>query len=158
MNLSNRTESGSHSRAKHALAALIGAHDHLIAHHETEDGYQSVRFDIAGCDPVIECAYPSGLPCPDPDEYYADHRVWPDMIFDIGLIRDGAIVGAIEIMRSCWIDQRKDAKLRASPIWCIGVTDKMDLWYTGGNRLDARYLRVPSGKTGARLIAPCEVA
>lgn len=135
-----------HSSAKLQLAsALKHLEGPVYIQHETPRGWQTIRVDLTGLRPVVECAYPSGERIDDANAYFAMHGHYPEMIFDVAMVNEaGKPLFALEVVKGSWIDERKRAKLMRSPVIAVGVHAKLHEWYVDIHRLDARQLVVPN--------------
>lgn len=138
------SESRMHREAKGLVADMIRrGPGHLIVSHEVDGRWESYRVNVAGLSVVVECGYPSGETIEDVHEYCAIHGRYPQMIFDVGLVRDGKVVAAVEVMKSHWIDDDKRRKILGSGVLVIGVTARSNDWAIDNVRLDAHELIVP---------------
>lgn len=137
-------ESRMHYEAKQLVADMIRrGPGHLIVSHEVDMRWESMRVDVSDMEVVVECSYPHAEECNDVHYYCAVHGYYPSMIFDVGLVRAGRVIAAIEILRSHWIDAKKRAKIIKSGILVIGVPAKSNDWEIDNVRIEAREVIVP---------------
>lgn len=137
-------ESEYHRSAKTAVAAMLRNGPGFAIVCALEGGrWSSYRMDIKGCDIVVECSYPEGKAVPDAHLYYAKHGRYPKMIFDVGLVRDGKVVGAIEIVKAHWIDAVKRGKIEAAGIPVVEVSSRTSEWMVDDVKLQAETFHLP---------------
>jgi hypothetical protein len=138
------TESPSHNAAKfEAHGLLLKNRGSIVASTEREGGYRSWLIRIGFAVPVVECTFPQIHAGWNGDRYFAEYGCYPEMIFDVGLVWDGKVIGCVEIMKSHWLDDRKKMKLRRAGIFCVGITAYTQDWNHGVCRFDARELILP---------------
>jgi hypothetical protein len=147
----NRTEGQRHSSIKHAAAKLIAScGGRFLVSAQLEHGYSTWSFNAGDCRPLVECSYPIIMENATFEHYKARNGLYPSMIFDIGIIENGKVIGCVEIMRHHWLDDRKKQKIQDAGIFCIGISAHDDQWNTGTAHLDARVLVVPPGSSHHR--------
>lgn len=137
-------ESRMHREAKELVGSMIRNGPGYI-NIACDDGVRisNWRLNTSGLEPIIECSYPNAAEISDADLYFAHHGHWPEMIFDVGLVRDGKVLAAFEIMKSHWIDDKKKKKIYRAGIIVIGVPAQSNQWYVSDDRIDARLLMIP---------------
>lgn len=141
-----------HYEAKQLVADMIRrGPGHLIVSREIGMRWESMRVDVSDMEVIVECGYPHAEEVVDVHYYCAVHGYYPEMIFDVGLVRNGKIMAAIEILRTHWIDAKKMAKIHRSGILVIGVDAKTNDWETDAVRIEARGMVIPQG---CRLVSP----
>ncbi len=106
--------------------------------------WSSYRMDVRGCTVVMECAYPSGESVTDKSLHVARHGRLPSMIFDVGLVKGGKVVAAIEVASSHWIDDKKRKKIDATDIIVLEVAAFTREWYVDDDvRIQCENLFLP---------------
>ena len=143
--LNNTKESRTHLSAKIRAAILLERHPHYIIVNVPEGTRNAVyKMETNGCDIVLECGYPSSLPVVDKNLYVAEHGRLPSIIFDIGLVKDGVVVAAIEVSCSHWLDQKKIKKIAKSNVIVLEVEAFHAQWsIENHNRLECENLILP---------------
>lgn len=131
------SESVRHLQAKKLVFDMISGNKFHISH-ETMGRYRTLSVDLTEMRAYLECTYPIIHEEMTGREYFAEHGIYPKMIFDIGLVKDGQVVGCIEVVNSHWIDQVKRAKIIKANIFCIAVCVRQDGVMVDHNHLDAR--------------------
>jgi hypothetical protein len=137
-------ESEYHRSAKESVARMLRAGPGYLIICASEGGrWSSYRMDTAGTTPVVECGFPDGKAVPDAHAYYAKHGRYPKMIFDIGLVKDGKVVAAIEVVKAHWIDAAKQAKINEAGIPVIEVSSRTSDWMVDDVKIQAETFTLP---------------
>lgn len=124
------TESRTHLTAKALVANMLrNGPGHLLVSVQEGSRWSTYRMDVRGCSIVEECAFPSGEQVEDKSHYVARHGRLPSMIFDVGLVKGGKVVAAVEVASSHWIDVKKAKKIDASDTIVIEVAAFTREWY-----------------------------
>lgn len=145
-------ESRMHYEAKQLVADMIRrGPGYLIVSHEVGMRWESIRVDVSDMEVIVECSYPHPQEVDDAHYYCAVHGYYPSMIFDVGLVQNGKVMVAIEILKAHWIDAKKRAKIIKSGILTIGVPAKTNEWEVDNVRVEAREVIIPPA---CRLITP----
>lgn len=122
-------ESKTHLAAKEKVAAMVtGGHGYLLVSALEGGRWSTYRMDVSGCKAVTECAYPSGESVTDKNDHIVRHGRLPEMIFDVGIVKNGKIVAAVELSLSHWIDAKKTAKINASGLIVLEVHAYHEQW------------------------------
>ncbi len=123
-------ESRTHIGAKQLVAHMLRTGPgHLLVNVLEGSRWSLYRMDVRGCAIVEECAYPSGESVTDKSLHVARHGRLPTMIFDVGLVKGGKVVAAIEVASSHWIDDKKRKKIDASDTIVLEVAAFTREWY-----------------------------
>lgn len=145
MELTKGRESKTHLKAKDMVCGMISNGPGYLMVSAIEGGrWSTYRMDVSGCSAVPECAWPSGDSISDKNAYIVKHGRLPSMIFDVGLVRSGKIVAAIELSLSHWIDAKKTAKIAASGLLVLEVHAYHEQWMVSDlDRIECENLFLP---------------
>ena len=138
-------ESKTHLSAKERVADMVENGPGYLLVCVCEGGrWSTYRMDVKGCKPVYECAWPTGEPVTDKNQYIVKHGRLPSMIFDVGLVRDSKVVAAIELSLSHWIDFKKASKIAASKLLVLEVHAYHEQWKINDlSRIECEKLFLP---------------
>lgn len=136
-------ESSQHREAKLKIARMAAANGGLfIVAVEINERFQTFRLDLSGARVVIECDE-TGAEIPDANAHFAEYGRYPEMIFDVGFVRDGQVIAAIEIVRSSGITERKREKILRAGVLCVAVKATLQEWYVDDSRIEAIQVIAP---------------
>ena len=122
-------ESKTHLSAKAQVASMVTNGPGYLLVSAFEGGrWSTYRMDVSGSTAVTECAWPSGESVEDKNEYIVKHGRLPAMIFDVGIIKKGKLVAAVELSLSHWIDGKKAAKIRSTDLVVLEVQAYHEQW------------------------------
>jgi hypothetical protein len=142
--LTQGSESRTHYAAKDRAAEICRSSNRLVLNTFEVGRWTTYRMDLTGCEIVTECAYPSGESVENKSYYVAKHGRLPPMIFDVGVVKNGKVVAAVELALSHWIDAKKWAKIAVSPVIVIEAHAFHPQWIMdGNNKIECENLRVP---------------
>lgn len=140
----DRKESWTHCGTKELVCRMIETGPgYLLASAEEGGRWSTYRIGTSDCKVVPECAYPSGETVEDINRYIVRHGRKPHMIFDVGLIRDGQIVVAIEVSKTHWLDEKKIAKIKRTNVLVVEISSVQRDWYVDEKRLECKNIFIP---------------
>lgn len=140
-------EGRAHRTAKEMVARMARGGD-LIVSFEHDDRWHSYHFDTSGFKVVEECAYPSGEHIADSGAYFREHGHYPEMILDVGLVKDGRVIAGFEVVRTHGISPAKRERILTAGILCVCVKAEHWDWYIDERRIEAFELILPRSAVG----------